>query len=446
MCSIIGMSEVVIKVENLSKRYQLGSINTGILLQDVNRWWMRVTKKGQSIIVDETEEEEEKQALKDRDFWALKDINFEVKKGEVLGIIGKNGAGKSTLLKILSRITLPTAGQIKVKGHIASLLEVGTGFHPDLTGKENIFLNGAILGMTKREIKSKLDEIIAFSGVERYIETPVKRYSSGMYVRLAFAVAAHLDPEILIIDEALSVGDIEFQRKCMKKMSQIAREGKTVLFVSHSMETIKNLCTHAILLDLGKIYLKGTAKEVLKTYEDITFYKGKPEVFWYNQAQAPGNKVVRLMAVRALNQAHQVTNTLLDNEDIYIEIDFCAEAEGVCLTSSIQLFNQQGIFVLSSGNWPSTTANIDPFSGSKFGKGTYRSRVKIPAYFLNEGYYIVNVVFLQNSTVYVADTGEAVSFTVEDSGDMRKEFKESFEGVIRPKLEWNTCPLVLKNA
>ncbi|MFZ9295445.1 MAG: ABC transporter ATP-binding protein, partial [Bacteroidia bacterium] len=226
------MSDSVIKVENLGKQYHLGQVGTGTITHDLNRWWHRLRGKEDPYLkIGETNDTTKKG--KSDLVWALRDINFDVKQGEVLGIIGKNGAGKSTLLKILSRVTSPTVGEIKVKGRIASLLEVGTGFHPELTGRENIFLNGAIMGMSKQEISSKFDEIVDFSGVERYIDTPVKRYSSGMYVRLAFAVAAHLEPEILIVDEVLAVGDAEFQKKCMGKMKDVSGAGRTVLFVSH---------------------------------------------------------------------------------------------------------------------------------------------------------------------------------------------------------------------
>ena len=234
------MSQTVIEIRNLSKIYRLGEVGTGTLSHDLNRWWHRVRGKEDPFL---KLGQENKREVKGGDYvWALKDVNFDVKQGEVLGIIGKNGAGKSTLLKLLSRVTAPSTGTFKAKGRIASLLEVGTGFHPELTGRENIFLNGAILGMTKSEIKRKFDEIVDFAGVERYIDTPVKRYSSGMYVRLAFGVAAHLESEILIVDEVLAVGDAEFQSKCLGKMSEVtASEGRTVLFVSHNMGAVKNL-------------------------------------------------------------------------------------------------------------------------------------------------------------------------------------------------------------
>lgn len=259
------MSNVVIKVENLGKQYRLGTVGTGTVSHDLNRWWHKVRGKEDPYLKIGDVNDRTHKGNSDL-VWALKDINFEVKQGEVLGIIGKNGAGKSTLLKILSRVTGPTSGDIKVKGRIASLLEVGTGFHPELTGRENIFLNGAILGMTKQEIRSKFDEIVDFSGVERYIDTPVKRYSSGMYVRLAFAVAAHLEPEILIVDEVLAVGDAEFQKKCLGKMKDVSQHGRTVLFVSHNLQAVSNLCTSGLLLNKGTIDTFGDIEECLKKY------------------------------------------------------------------------------------------------------------------------------------------------------------------------------------
>lgn len=265
------MSDTVIKVENISKLYRLGEIGTGTLSHDINRWWHSVRGKEDPYL--KIGGANDRTVKGDSDYaWALKNINFEVKRGEILGIIGRNGAGKSTLLKILSRVTTPTSGEIKVKGRIASLLEVGTGFHPELTGRENIYLNGAILGMRKHEIDRKFDEIVAFAEVERYIDTPVKRYSSGMYVRLAFAVAAHLEPEILIVDEVLAVGDVEFQKKCLGKMQDVATsEGRTVLFVSHNLSAIRSLCSSGVYLRNGRIMTYGGVSEVLHDYtENIT--------------------------------------------------------------------------------------------------------------------------------------------------------------------------------
>lgn len=260
------MTKTVLKLENVSKQYRLGQIGTGTLSHDLNRWWAKLRGKDDPYALVGIENDRTK-ASADEYVWALKDINLEVKQGEILGVIGKNGAGKSTFLKILSQVTQPSTGSIKVKGRIASLLEVGTGFHPELTGRENIFLNGAILGMTKREIKSKLDEIVDFSGVAKYLDTPTKRYSSGMTVRLGFAIAAHLEPEILVVDEVLAVGDAEFQRKAIGKMQDVSRQGgRTVLFVSHNMESILNLCSKSILLKNGTIQLIGKSSEVIEEY------------------------------------------------------------------------------------------------------------------------------------------------------------------------------------
>ena len=260
------MKDIVLKVENVSKQYRLGLVGTGTLSHDLNRWWHQIRGKENPYL--KIGEANDRSTKGNSDYvWALNDINFEVERGEVLGIIGKNGAGKSTLLKLLSKVTAPTTGSIKYNGKIASLLEVGTGFHPDLTGRENIYLNGAILGMTKKEITAQIDEIIDFSGVERYIDTPVKRYSSGMYVRLAFAVAAHLESDILIVDEVLSVGDAEFQKKCMGKMNDISKgQGRTVLFVSHNMAAIENLCTRSLLLVNGTIQSSGNTKTIISNY------------------------------------------------------------------------------------------------------------------------------------------------------------------------------------
>ncbi|MFT3679139.1 MAG: polysaccharide ABC transporter ATP-binding protein [Ferruginibacter sp.] len=257
------MSKIIIKAENISKQYRLGEVGTGTLSHDVNRWWHRIRGKEDPYL-----KLGDKAAENNGDYvWALNDVSFEIKQGEVLGIIGRNGAGKSTLLKLLSRVTAPTTGVIKVDGRIASLLEVGTGFHPELTGRENIYLNGAILGMTKKEITRQFDAILDFTGVEKYIDTPVKRYSSGMYVRLAFAVAAHLEPEILIVDEVLAVGDAEFQKKCLWKMEDVStKEGRTVLFVSHNIDHIKSLTRRAIYLRNGSISADGETNSVVNTY------------------------------------------------------------------------------------------------------------------------------------------------------------------------------------
>lgn len=277
--------DIILKVENVSKQYRLGQVGTGTLSHDLNRWWHSIRGKEDPYL--KVGDINNRAAKGQSDYvWALKDVNFEVKRGEVLGIIGKNGAGKSTLLKILSKVTSPTTGVIKSRGRIASLLEVGTGFNPELTGRENIFLNGAILGMSKKEIESKLDEIIEFSGCERYIDTPTKRYSSGMTVRLAFAVAAFLEPEILVVDEVLAVGDAEFQKKAIGKMQDISREGgRTVLFVSHNMAAVKSLCTRGIVLQYGRIAYQGAIENSLEFYSSLSVEESKKGVEYIDNAK-----------------------------------------------------------------------------------------------------------------------------------------------------------------
>lgn len=291
------MSNTVIKVENLSKQYRLGQVGTGSLAHDMNRVWHRMLGK-EDPYLKIGEANDRTQKGNSEYVWAIKDLNFEVNHGEVLGIIGRNGAGKSTLLKILSRTTYPTTGSVKIKGRVASLLEVGTGFHPELSGRENIFLNGAILGMTKREIKAKFDEIVDFAGVERYIDTPVKRYSSGMYVRLAFGVAAHLEPEILIVDEVLAVGDAEFQKKALGKMKDVSnKEGRTVLFVSHNMQAISTLTQKCLYLINGTLFKQGDTNEIIDAYlknsnENPGFYRSNERLNHINTPRVIGVNVV----------------------------------------------------------------------------------------------------------------------------------------------------------
>lgn len=432
------MSHDVIEATNLGKRYQLGTIGTGSLSRDVTRWWAKVRgKEDPYSIVDEVENRRNSNP----DFWALQDINFTIKQGETVGIIGKNGAGKSTLLKILSRITLPTKGEVKISGRIASLLEVGTGFHDELSGRENIFLNGTILGMTKKEIQRKLDEIIFFSGVEQHIDTPVKRYSSGMYVRLAFAVAAHLEPEILIVDEVLAVGDAEFQKKCLGKMNQVASEGRTILFVSHTMAAVKNLCNKGIVLKNGRVFFDGGIDQAIDKYLDIIAVNSRAEVQWTEIEKAPGDNNVRILGVRVIDKDFAACENILINEDFYVEIDFYNMKDGNFLHSNIQLFTQGGVGVFSSVNWPSASTNLDNYVQTGFKRGHYRSRVRIPGNYLNEGAYTVSALILQNTSIIRAYIQDVVSFNIIDSGVMRKEYSGEWLGVVRPRLEWQTTPV-----
>jgi lipopolysaccharide transport system ATP-binding protein len=311
--------ELVLKVENVSKQYRLGAVGTGTLQDDLKRWWYRIRGKEDPFLKVGVENDRSKKT-DDKYVWALKDINFEVKKGEVLGIIGKNGAGKSTLLKLLSKVADPTTGSVKYKGRIAALLEVGTGFHPELTGRENIFLNGAVLGMQKKEIAAKVDEIIEFSGIAQYVDTPVKRYSSGMKVRLGFAVAAHLEPDILIVDEVLAVGDAEFQAKCIGKMQDVAGEGRTVLFVSHNMASVKNLCKTGIVLQNGKVVYNGSAEDAVTHY--LSGNMLEKDVKLVDRTDRIGNNKFKFIDIKFKDLNNNYVSAVISGEPIIFEITY----------------------------------------------------------------------------------------------------------------------------
>lgn len=313
------MSKVVIKAENISKQYRLGLVGTGTVKDDLKRWWYNLRGKEDPFL--KIGEANDRSSKGESDYvWSLRDINFEINQGDSVGIIGRNGAGKSTLLKILSQVTQPTTGKIYTKGRIASLLEVGTGFHPEMTGRENIYLNGAILGMRKYEITRKLDEIIAFSGVERYIDTPVKRYSSGMYVRLAFAVAAHLESEILIVDEVLAVGDAEFQKKCLGKMNDVSKgEGRTVLFVSHNMAAVKSLCTKGIVLEHGKVVFSSDAESAVNYY--LTNASQVKDTSIAERTDRLGSGEIKVIGVDLINQKGEIVDQVISGDWLKIRLN-----------------------------------------------------------------------------------------------------------------------------
>jgi lipopolysaccharide transport system ATP-binding protein len=412
----------VIKVEYLYKQYRLGQVSTGSIAHDLNRWW--------HIVRGKEDPYEKITGLNNRDksdnneyVWALQDINFSVKQGEVLGIIGKNGAGKSTLLKLLSKVTSPTKGNIKVNGRIASLLEVGTGFHPELTGRENIFLNGAILGMTKSEIRSKFDEIVAFSGVEKYIDTPVKRYSSGMYVRLAFAVAAHLEPEILIVDEVLAVGDAEFQKKCLGKMKDVSGEGRTVLFVSHNMAAVKSLCTRGLLLQNGEVVIMGEIDKVVKCY-----FGTERESFNFRICNYQKDSFFLVSAgIRNTNKSFE--DEILRDEEITLDIKFSLKEYCQGLYFNVKFKDEEGKYII-------TTASLDIIH---IDQNTENVKMKIPAGFFNEGSYNIELMVLQKT-----ETGYELFFHEPDilSVDILPEERPlgtwmgKEQGYIRHTFEW----------
>ncbi len=423
------MNEIAIRVEHLSKLYRIGENGGGIfqyksLRETFTKAFARRSSSAAKTSSSDT-------------IWALQDVSFEIKRGEAVGVIGRNGAGKSTLLKILSRITEPTEGRAEIHGRVASLLEVGTGFHAELTGRENIYLNAAILGMKKREIEKKFDEIIAFAEIEKFINTPVKHYSSGMYMRLAFAVAAHLDPEILLVDEVLAVGDAVFQKKCLGKMDDIAKEGRTVLFVSHNLIAIRSICSRALLIGYGRIIQDGQAPKVLSQYLNLTSGE-KAEEIW-NDSDGPGNERIRLKAVRIVSNSQKLPQVDIDQE-ISVEVEYLNFQESLRnIGVNMYLLDNGGAPVFSTINTPAANLLPEEWFGKPHPRGHYRSSCKIPANFLNEGVYFISVYIVTWPLNVEATTEQILSFRVIDTGVMREPGGGSYwAGVVRPRLAWQT--------
>lgn len=385
------MSDTILKIENLSKQYRLGKVGTGTLGHDMNRTWAKIRGKEDPYLKIGAVNDRSSSASSDY-VWALKDMNFEVKRGEIVGIIGKNGAGKSTLLKILSRVTSPTTGCIKVGGRMASLLEVGTGMHPELTGRENIYLNGAILGMTKAEISSKIDEIIEFSGCQMYIDTPVKRYSSGMGVRLGFAVAAFLEPDILVVDEVLAVGDAEFQKKAIGKMQDISRSGgRTVLFVSHNMASIKSLCSRTIVLKNGTVSFDGSTVHGIQAYLDESAKIESSDLLRLTERSGTG--LVKFQKFWIANQVSNTANSVLSGEDV----DFCFQ---LSITPNIDRNKIDLGFSIHDDNMDSLSVLYSSYQQVKIlsnDKDKIEVRCKIRDFPFNEGVYYVKGRILYDS-------------------------------------------------
>jgi lipopolysaccharide transport system ATP-binding protein len=367
--------------------------------------------------------------------WALRDVSFELAEGEVLGVIGRNGAGKSTLLKILSRITEPTEGEARVHGRVGALLEVGTGFHPELTGRENVALNGAILGMRRKEIASKFDEIVEFSGVERYIDTPVKRYSSGMHTRLAFAVAAHLEPDILIVDEVLAVGDAEFQKKCMGKMGEVARGGRTVLFVSHNMTAVEGLCDRAIWLDRGRPVADGRPSDIVSRYLSTAF-DPLGERRWEFE-DAPGDDRVRLRSAVVRPEEGGAGEPLDVQTPFVLEFEYWNLRPDTRLNVSLHVYNEHGIMVF---NAVPTQERV--WQGRAFPKGLFRDTCHIPGELLNDGVYTVELLLVEDGTRILLEVQDVLVFEVRDVVEGRAGSFDSWAGVVRPTLRWETEHLV----
>jgi len=411
-----------IQVENLGKLYRLGEVGTGTISHDLNRWLARI--RGKEDPFAKIGETNDRTAKGKSDYvWALKDMNFSVQQGEVLGIIGRNGAGKSTLLKLLSKVTLPTAGCIKVRGRIASLLEVGTGFHPEMTGRENIFQNGAILGMTKAEIRRKFDEIVDFAGVERYIDTPVKRYSSGMYVRLAFAVAAHLEPEILIVDEVLAVGDAEFQKKCLGKMKDVSvNEGRTVLFVSHNMAAVKQLCTTGMVLQHGTLAFEGSALEA------VNFYQNSGDMNSYFEhhgplEEAPGNQNIRILKFGVTPLKGEI---LTISSGLEFELEFYNQKENINLDVTFELRNNEEIAVFHHGTLLSENKNSD--------KGIYSVKAHLPPNLINAGVYYFKLMFGEDQRYVLFQTENTIQFEI--LNETIGSNSNVLPGIIRPNIQY----------
>ena len=406
----------VIKVENLSKAYRLGQIGGKTLSEDINRWWARLRRRP-----DPTAKigHGHRGNVEDQTVWALRDVSFEVKQGEVLGIIGRNGAGKSTLLKILSRITAPTSGLVKIKGRVGSLLEVGTGFHPELTGRENIYLNGAILGMEQTEIDAKFDEIVDFSEVGEFIDTPVKRYSSGMHVRLAFSVAAHLDPEILLVDEVLAVVDIAFQNKCLGKMEGVAKQGRTVLFVSHNMATIISLCPKSLLIDKGSIVTIGPSSNVVQTYLNQV----ASHTIW-EQGFQQANDTVRIEAF-SITQNGEQKHFYDYQHPIQVAIKYEINAPVNNLLLGFDLHNSDGIHLFRS-------YDLEKVGLDWREPGRYCSTLEIPGSFFRSGKYYADLLVALHRKRWISRNEARVSFNISEN----KKSDVDYFGTIQPIGKW----------
>ncbi len=424
------MSTAVL-VEAVSKQYRLGTLSGSTALADMRRWWARVRGRPGSVVSLTSADARQLHSVAkevgvtrpDEYIWALRDVSFAVEQGEAVGIIGRNGAGKSTLLKILSRVTAPTTGEIKAKGRISSLLEVGTGFHPELTGRENTFLNGAILGMTRAEVRRKFDEIVDFSGVEQFIDTPVKRYSSGMYVRLAFAVAAHLEPEIFVVDEVLAVGDAAFQKKCLGKMEDVAHSGRTVVFVSHNMSAIAELCSRALWFERGRIADSGKARSVVSAYLS-KFVEPRRVQEWADLQIAPGNETVRLVHAAIEAEPGHDSNYWTVETPLVMTFQFRNFRSDLPFHAEVKLFTKEGICAFQSASTRARRA-----------QGVVEAKCRLPAKLLNDGSYSVTFSVHYSGTEGVAAEA-ALAFEI---GDMPRDVfpADKWPGVLRPELIWS---------
>lgn len=420
------MNNTIITVDQISKRYRLGQIGMSSLRESSERFFQRFRRSPSTNDNQQLNNGQRTTCPPDSpDFWALRDVSFEVKRGEVLGVIGRNGAGKSTLLKILSRITEPTSGRAIIRGRVASLLEVGTGFHPELTGRENIYLNGAILGMRKAEITRKFDEIVAFAELDKFVDTPVKRYSSGMYVRLAFAVAAHLEPEILLIDEVLAVGDAGFQKKCLGKMGEVAKEGRTVLFVSHNMVAVQALCHNALCLDGGRVHQYGESRPVVGDYLQAGV-SAVTERIWDDKTTVPGNEKIKLRFARVCQDQPQLKNLIDLDTPLRLEFEIWNNLGNALIGFTVHIYTIEGIYVFA------TASDASPRH-----HGPVRAVVKIPAHFLNDQIYTVTLQVVKDPGETLFIYQNILDFEVHDV-NREQSWLGKWPGVIRPTMEWHT--------
>lgn len=416
------MGNLAIKIEDVSKLYELGTVGTGTLSRDLQRWWANM--RGMEDPFMKIGQENDRTRRSDSNFmWALKDIDLTIAKGDVVGVIGRNGAGKSTLLKLLSKVTAPTTGKISIDGRIASLLEVGTGFHPEMTGRENIFMNGAILGMRKKEIRRKFDEIVQFAGVEAYINTPVKRYSSGMYVRLAFSVAAHLESEILIVDEVLAVGDAEFQSKCLGRMESVSKnEGRTILFVSHNMGAIRNLCSRGVVMNNGRIFSTGTVTDSIADY-----MRGNLSERAFLSKQSDPSKDMEFLDIRVVNKEGEVTGNILSGDAFELQAVVHVRRYRENATLSFRFTNQDGIPVL-------TTALDDYLGDYRLTQGEHTFRIRIDPNVLMPGKYEVLAAIFETKVQIYDLLEQAVSINIENYGTLYRDSDR--KGVVAPVFPW----------
>jgi lipopolysaccharide transport system ATP-binding protein len=424
------MEDLAIRVEDLGKQYRIGL--TQERYRTLRDSLVNAVKSPYLALESRFRGTNDNSVSTPGYIWALRNVSFKVDRGQVLGVIGRNGAGKSTLLKVLSRVTDPTEGYVEIHGRVGSLLEVGTGFHPELTGRENIYLNGAILGMKRFEIEKKFDEIVSFSEVEKFIDTPVKRYSSGMYLRLAFAVAAHLEPEILVVDEVLAVGDAEFQRKCLGKMSDVAQEGRTVLFVSHNMSAILRLTQETILLDKGNMILRAPTPKAVDYYM-ASGYSQLGERRWDVEDIPPDSAPFRPMAVRVLDIHGRVIDTVRSTESVRIEIEYILDEPIKGLRVGIYLLTMRGEFVFTSFD-TDTTQHYEQFPVRPDGR--YVSQCNIPANFFNEGRYVIGVNASSFRVKRYFHDEHALAFSVDGAGAPGTHWSEARLGPVRPKLDW----------